>query len=230
MYSIVALILHGTAGTDSRAYLQRGGDRPDGSDRGVSIHYLIRQNGVIEKMLDETRAANHAGAASARLTVAGKTYTGAAINAATIGIELESLQRGNAQDYTPVQLASLGWLIADIRNRRGMLPIVRHGDIDPTRRRDPVGLSVEKMEDLYRAAIVPTMPPAIDLNETRRFRAGRYGAVITQDYRASSTPVAYIAPGNDIILRRFLPDGAWERNEYFCVASGAGFVPKGCVE
>lgn len=157
---ILAIVAHGTVGTDSRAYLKRGGELPDGSDRKVSIHYLIGRDGTIYRMVDESRAANHAGFSTWTDPKTGLVYQGSRVNRATIGIELESLQRGTPDDYTPAQLDALGGLIADIRQRRGALPILRHADIDPTRRRDPVGLSVAQIEQyVTRATTGPLADP-----------------------------------------------------------------------
>jgi N-acetylmuramoyl-L-alanine amidase len=156
--AIVAIVAHGTAGTDSRAYLQRGGERPDGSDRGVSIHTLIEKDGTIYRMVEDARGANHAGAASARMRVGGRTYAAGEINRVTLSFELENLQDGH-DPYPPAQLASMAWQIADWRRQYGPLPIVRHADIDPTRRSDPVGLSVAAIEEqVARLAPVPPSP------------------------------------------------------------------------
>jgi N-acetylmuramoyl-L-alanine amidase len=136
---IVAIVVHGTGGTDSRHTLQHG----DG--RSVSIHRLITKPGKIYAMVDDARGANHAGAWSSSFTLNGTTYTGSRVNKATLGIELENLQDGR-DPYTDPQLAALGWQIADWRRQYGPLPILRHADLDPTRRRDPYQLSVNEME------------------------------------------------------------------------------------
>lgn len=148
---IVAIIAHGTGGTDSRKYLQRGGDLPDGSDKKVSIHALIQKDGTIERMVDDARTANHAGGVliggvfSSVLTVAGQTYRGAQVNRHTLGFELENLQNGK-DPYTDAQLWAMGWQIARWRARYGQLPLFRHAAVDPGRRRDPYGLTVATME------------------------------------------------------------------------------------
>ncbi len=148
---IVAIIAHGTGGSDSRKYLQRGGDAPDGSDRKVSIHTLIEKDGTIERMVDDARTANHAGGVlvggvySSVLTVAGQTYRGLQVNRHTLGFELENLQNGR-DPYTDAQLWSMGWQLARWRARYGALPLFRHATVDPTRRRDPYNLTVATME------------------------------------------------------------------------------------
>lgn len=136
---IVAIVVHGTGGTDSRSTLQHG----DG--RGVSIHRLISKSGKIYAMVDDARGANHAGASSSSFTLNGATYTGGRVNKVTLGIELENLQNGR-DPYPEPQLSALGWQIADWRRQYGPLPILRHADLDPTRRRDPYQLSTQEME------------------------------------------------------------------------------------
>lgn len=148
---VVAIIGHGTGGSDSRGFLKRGGDLPDGSDRKVSIQVLIAKSGTIYRMVDDSRTANHAGGVlvggvySSALTVAGRTYRGAQVNRHTLGFELENLQDGK-DPYTEDQLWSMGWQIARWRARFGSLPLFRHATVDPRRKRDPYGLTVNTME------------------------------------------------------------------------------------
>lgn len=137
--AILAIVGHGTGGSDSLDYLTENA-------RKVSIPYLIARDGTIYHMVSDDRAANHAGAATSTLIVGGKTYKGGRVNQVTTGFELESLQEDKPSDYTEQQLLSMGWLINDMRRRLGALPLVRHGTLDPTRRSDPVGLSVSSME------------------------------------------------------------------------------------
>lgn len=147
----VAIIAHGTAGKDSREYLRTGGGR------GVSIHSLIRKDGIIYRMVPDARGANHAGATTSSFTLNGRTYTGGLVNRATLGFELENLQDGR-DPYTEPQLLAMGRQIAEWRAQWGNLPVLRHGDLDPTRRRDPYQLSVEQME-LWTLKAVATTPP-----------------------------------------------------------------------
>lgn len=138
--AILAIVGHGTGGSNSLAYLTQ-------NPRSVSIPYLIARDGTIYHMVSDDRAANHAGAATSTLVVKGQTYKGGRVNQVTTGFELESLQRNKPDDYTEPQLLSMGWLINDMRRRHGPIPLVRHGTLDPTRRTDPVGLSVSAMEE-----------------------------------------------------------------------------------
>lgn len=157
---VMAIVAHNTVGTDSRAYLSRGGDVADGSDRKVSIHSLISKDGTLYRYVPDERGANHAGF--------GKMPAGMPAlnpNRVTIGFELENASDGKKRvdPYTDVQLLTMGWEINRIRAKYGHLPILRHGDIDPTRRKDPVGLSVEQMEVWARKAkeyfALPPVPP-----------------------------------------------------------------------
>ena len=149
--SIRAIVGHGTAGTDSLAYLTK-------NPRKVSIPYLIARDGTIYHMVPDSRAANHAGAATSTLLVGNKAYKGGEVNRVTTGFELESLQEGKPTDYTMAQLLSMGWLINDMRRKHGAIPVVRHATLDPTRRSDPVGLTVAMMESWADRAAHPGVP------------------------------------------------------------------------
>lgn len=148
----LAIIAHGTVGVDSRRYLQRGGDRADGSDRQVSIHVLIQKDGTIYRMVRDEDAAHHAGGIrrpdgtlSSRMSINGTVYRGHAVNTHSLGFELENLQ--NLKDpYPDAQLLALGWQINQWRQRWGPIPVIRHATIDPGRRTDTVGLSVAQIE------------------------------------------------------------------------------------
>lgn len=204
---IVAIVVHGTGGTDSRGTLQHG----DG--RAVSIHRLITKAGTIYAMVDDVRGANHAGAASSSFTLNGVTYSGGRVNKATLGIELENLQNGR-DPYPNPQLAALGWQIADWRRRYGPLPIFRHADLDPTRRRDPYQLSTQEIE---RWAATYTVLPI-----TRLYRA-KTCAPVFQDRR----PDAPLALSIQIGVVQTMDDltGGWLHLE-----SEAGFTPLSCWE
>lgn len=149
---IIGIVVHGTGGgLKSSLSTLKTGDK-----RGVSIHVLIAQDGTQYVMLPGEKAANHAGAVSSSFTLNGKTYRGTAVNKATLGVELVNLQDGR-DAYPKIQLQSLGWLINHWRSIHGPLPVLRHGDLDPTRRRDPYQLTVNQIEEA--AAKVATNPP-----------------------------------------------------------------------
>lgn len=158
--AIVGIVVHGTGGglKSSLSTLKHG------DNRGVSIHALISQDGTIYVMLPDEKGANHAGAASSSFTLDGKTYRGAAVNRATLGVELVNMQDGR-DPYPPIQLRSLGWLVNHWRSLHGRLPVLRHADLDPTRRRDPYQLTTQQIEQAAAQAAVP--PPPL----TKRYRA-----------------------------------------------------------
>ncbi len=142
-HPIVAIVAHNTVGKDSRAYLKRGGELPDGSDLKVSIHVLIQKDGTIYRYLSDSAGANHAGF--------GKMppgYPQVNPNLVTLGFELENASNGaGVHDPYPVaQLTAMGWQIRAWRRIHGPLPIFRHADLDPTRRKDTVDLSIADIE------------------------------------------------------------------------------------
>lgn len=152
-HRIEAIIAHGTVGTDSRAYLSRGGDLPDGSDRKVSIHVLIQKPGdPIYRYVPDDIGANHAGYGT---MPAGFSQVNP--NLITVGFELENLQDGK-DPYPDTQLLAMGWQCNDWRAKHGPLPILRHADIDPSRRSDTVGLSVAQIEDWCKKAAAQSNP------------------------------------------------------------------------
>ena len=220
---IVALIAHGTGGTDSRRYLQRGGDLPDGSDRKVSIHSLVQKDGTIYRMVPDERAANHAGGVlkngvySSVLTIGGRTFRGAQVNRRTLGIELENLQTG-LDPYPDAQLLAMGWQINAWRGRYGPLPVTRHATIDPGRRSDPVGLTVATIELWATRAAAAAQP--------RRYRVKAGAGANVRAGRSTSTKVlmvlgpgdpwaGYVTPGERVSVAGF---GA--SNEWICDALG----------
>jgi hypothetical protein len=202
---IVAIVAHGTGGRDSRSTLQHG----DG--RGVSIHRLITKAGKIYAMVDDARGANHAGAPSSSFTLNGATYTGGRVNKATLGIELENLQDGR-DPYPESQLAALGWQIADWRRQHGPLPILRHADLDPTRRRDPYQLSTQEIERWVAKYTSPLMPPPTK----KRYRVR--GTPVYQQQQCTGPVALYLNPGAIVEVDTTYPDNTAH------LATGAGFI------
>lgn len=132
-----AIVAHNTVGVDSRKYLSQGGPR------SVSIHSLIQKDGILYRYVPDERGANHAGYGK---MPAG--YPPLNPNRCTIGYELENASNGagRVDEYTDAQLLTMGWEINRIRAKFGHLPIFRHADLDPTRRKDTVGLTIDEME------------------------------------------------------------------------------------
>lgn len=153
---IVAIIAHGTVGRDSRAYLSRGGELPDGSDRKVSIHVLIPKSGdPIYRYVPDSKGANHAGFGTMPAP-----WSKVNPNRCTLGFELENLQNG-FDPYPEPQLLAMGWQINEWRRIHGPLPIFRHTDIDPPPRKfDTKNLSVAQIEEWCNAALHHFAPPA----------------------------------------------------------------------
>lgn len=199
--SICAIVVHGTGGTDSRATLQHGGGR------GVSIHALITKTGLIYRMVPDERGANHAGAPTSTFTLNGHTYSGGAVNRATLGAELENTQTGH-DPYPDAQLHALGWLIASWRSAHGPLPILRHADLDSTRRRDPYQLTTNTIEQW----VIPPAPPL-----TKRYRA-RYHR-ITQRSEDNGPP--YV---RELVAGEIVEVDHWYSNSRVHLADGSGFA------
>ncbi len=134
---INAIVAHNTVGVDSRKYLSTGGPRK------VSIHSLIQKDGILYRYVPDERGANHAGFGK---MPAG--YPPLNPNRCTIGFELENASngKGRVDPYTEAQLLTMGWEINRIRAKFGPLAIFRHAELDPTRRSDTVGLTIEEME------------------------------------------------------------------------------------
>lgn len=142
---ILAIVVHATAGTDSRAWLVR-------NPNAVSAHALIDKAGRVYRMVADDRAAHHAG--FSRLPLPGADRWGT--NQTTLGVELENRNDGR-DPYPPAQLAALAWLIRDWRAQYGPLPLFRHGDIDTRGKTDPRGLSVAQIEALLAPARHPIL-------------------------------------------------------------------------
>jgi hypothetical protein len=214
----LAIVAHGTGGTDSRAYLKRGGDLADGSDRKVSIQVLIQKDGTIYRMVADEQAAHHAGGIvlpdgtiSSALTLAGQTYRGHRINQVTLGFELENLQNGK-DPYTDAQLWSMGWQIARWRSRYGALPLVRHATLDPKRRRDPYGLTVATMElwatraaaEAVRKTYRVTSPVGANIRNGRSTAARIIGLL-----KKGDTWSGYPTPGGSVTIPSYGTSKIW---------------------
>jgi N-acetylmuramoyl-L-alanine amidase len=94
----------------------------------VSAHYLVGRDGAIYQLVDDLDRAWHAGA--------GRWGTIDNLNAASIGIELDNDGRS---DFPDPQVEALLRLLADVttRHRIDRRALIAHGDMAPTRKRDP---------------------------------------------------------------------------------------------
>jgi N-acetyl-anhydromuramyl-L-alanine amidase AmpD len=202
---VVAIVVHGTGGTNSLTTLQHG----DG--RGVSIHTLHPKNGDIFRLVPDERGANHAGAATSTFTLNGQTYKGARVNRATLGLELENLQDGR-DPYTEAQLLSMGWQIGQWRRRYGNLPVLRHADLDPTRRRDPYQLTTNQIEEWTARAATVFAPPPV----ARRYRA--LGVPVYQAQSCVGPLWGHLEPEEIVEVDVVYPEGTGHLKD------GRGFV------
>lgn len=152
-----AIVLHHTAGTDSRAWLSTTSQPP------VSVHVLIAKDGTITRIVPDGTVAYHVG----------RSRLGAnSPNQHCYGIELENLGTGR-DPYPDAQIAACGWQIAQWWLAHGVLPILTHALIDTTGKTDPRGLDLARV---YRAALAwydaPTAPtgplPALPHYTTER--------------------------------------------------------------
>jgi len=94
----------------------------------VSAHYLIGSDGRLHQLVSEQARAWHAGASR---------WGGMAdINSVSIGIELDN--DGNSP-FSAAQIDTLLRLLADVTTRLAIPAhlVIGHGDVAPTRRRDP---------------------------------------------------------------------------------------------
>lgn len=147
------IVLHTTEGTDSRTWLTETGN--------VSAHYLVRED-MVYRLVGEDWAAWHAGIISGEPTT--QHYSGGwedsyengvlvgggwtvNPNDESIGIEVEGYA---AQPLSAAAVRSTAELIADIRRRRGPLPLVSHSELSPGNRSDPGVENRQRIEALLK--------------------------------------------------------------------------------
>ena len=94
----------------------------------VSAHYLISEDGKIFQLVEDSKRAWHAGA--------GRWQGMNDINSVSIGIELDN---DGQEAFPDVQIEALLVLLADLSSRHALLAsaVIGHGDMAPTRKRDP---------------------------------------------------------------------------------------------
>ena len=132
---IGAIILHSSDGSVEGDLATLTGPR-------VSAHYYVTRCGHLYQLVREADTAYHAG------TVRKDSWS----NAATIGIEQE--HRDGLQDWPAAQVRAVAELVADIRRRRGELPVLSHAVVAAPRGRkqDPAGYPWALLSGLVRAA------------------------------------------------------------------------------
>jgi hypothetical protein len=151
-----AIVLHATAGRYPGDYgwLRQGGSMT----APVSVHYYIRKNGDISRMVDDEDIAWHAGRSTS--TIDGKQVPyGIGLNPYSLGIELENMNDGD-DPYPQPQYDAAVWLvdtlvgIYDIPQSQ----LVRHLDIAPGRKTDPAGFAWELFVlDVYGTPVQGTV-------------------------------------------------------------------------
>lgn len=122
------LVLHYTGMQNARDALTRLCD----PEAGVSAHFLIDEEGIVHRLVDEDKRAWHAGVAWWRGSIE--------INARSLGIEL--VNPGHEWGYRPfpeAQMRSLIELSRALMARHHIPPrnVVGHSDVAPTRKSDP---------------------------------------------------------------------------------------------
>jgi N-acetylmuramoyl-L-alanine amidase len=120
------VVLHATEMDSTERALQVLKSRnPSGR---VSAHYLISEDGKIFQLVEESKRAWHAGA--------GRWQGMDDINSVSIGIELDN---DGSEAFTEPQIDALIRLLADVCGRHGIPAeaVIGHGDMAPTRKRDP---------------------------------------------------------------------------------------------
>ena len=181
------IVLHYTGMQSAAAALDRLAD----PQAKVSAHYVVAEDGVVVRMVDEANRAWHAGKSWWR----GITD----VNSTSVGIEI--VNPGHEFGYRPFpepQMAAVEALVRDIAARWRVLPAmtVGHSDIAPARKDDPGELF--DWPRLARAGLAETIPSArTDPNWTDAgftVALGRYGYDVTD-------PVAAVVA----FQRRFRP-------------------------
>lgn len=129
-YSLDAIVLHTTEGSDSRTWLTKTGS--------VSANELLRNEngeGVAYVLVEESLAAWHAGRiVGVPTTPLYAAHSGANPNQWTYGFEIEGHAAG------PVDPALVELVVArirSIRSRHGNVPVINHADLSPGDRTDP---------------------------------------------------------------------------------------------
>ena len=159
-------------------------DRLTAPDSGVSAHYVVAEDGVVVRLVDEGRRAWHAGKSWWR----GVTD----VNSASVGIEI--VNPGHEFGYRPfpeAQMAAVEDLIRGIAGRYAVAPgnVVGHSDVAPARKDDPGELF--DWPRLARAGLADRVPVAgIDPGWTD---AGFFAALHRYGYDVTDAAAATVA-------------------------------------
>lgn len=176
--AIDMLVLHATAGSYASALAELCNPKPNNPDDRVSAHYLVRKDGHIAWLVDDSRAAWHAGVSS------WLHRDSAEIQRSSIGIEIENANTGR-DPYPPAQLAALAELCRHLIARYDInrMMVVRHLDIAKGRKTDPAGLPWPAFRDALYAGPVAYRVQGLPVFQ----RSDLTGPVVT--YLQADTPV-----------------------------------------
>ena len=120
------IVLHATEMDSAEAALRVL--KTENSGGRVSAHYLIAEDGRIFQLVSDSKRAWHAG---------GGRWRGINdLNSVSLGIELDN---DGTEDFAPAQMAALKKLLDDLCTRHAIPrdAVIAHGDMAPTRKRDP---------------------------------------------------------------------------------------------
>jgi N-acetylmuramoyl-L-alanine amidase len=118
------IILHATAGVDSRDHLTTT------SKNLVSCHRLIMKDGTQYKIVQDNRIAHHAGFS--------RIGNDIDLNPIAFGIELENLNNGR-DPYPTNQINVCARLIVEKWGGWGFTPVLPHSIVDTMGKTDPAG-------------------------------------------------------------------------------------------
>lgn len=141
---ISCIVLHATAGVDSRDWLTYSSPR----GKEVSIHRLIQKDGRIYKIVADENTAWHAGPGQAWQTIGTSELN---LNSVSLGIELENLNVAGDK-YTPVQLLACVGQIVEWWGLYGFLPLLRHYEVQENKK-DPQHLPWVQLQELIAVAL-----------------------------------------------------------------------------
>lgn len=217
---ILCIIAHDTErGNDNHRSLE---GLQHGDNREVSIHKLINTDGSCYHMVEDSLGANHAGYGT--ITLNGVKYCQDcqySVNTISLGFELEHTV--NAKTYPKDQLLTMGYWINVWRDKYGHLPIYCHRDVDPSRRSDPIYLTIPEMEQWAvraRNAMSDTPTPQ---------NPHAYIMKVPQVVYTAPDIGSVFAGGdsNSVILTAGTPIaiGKIEANGFLWIATGIGFIP-----
>lgn len=222
-FAVDMLVIHYTGMRSAEAALDRLCD----PSAEVSAHYMIREDGVILALVEETMRAWHAGRSFWR----GATD----INSRSIGIEL--VNPGHDNGYRPFPLAqmeALAWLATGILARHPIPAhnIVGHSDIAAERKRDPGELFDWRYLAMRGVGLWPEVKlgaeetEGLSASETELCRhfLSRFGYAIaegdTEDAQTSAVAIAFQSRFRPLAVTGRLDAGTLLRAEQLLALAG----------